>query len=110
MIENLGSVFLVTPDFLQATPHISALVPDHESLCQDLRPDFSAGHSAERAGIFEQAVKRERAAQRDKDGPKIGKDFRGWALDKAIRILFHYIPYIFPQGTKKRRSPKRAPL
>ena len=55
-------------------------MPDHISLCQDLRPDFSAGQSAERAGIFEQAVKRERAAQRDKDGPKIGKDLCGQAL------------------------------
>ena len=59
------------------------LVPDHESLCQDLGPDFSAGHSAERAGIFEQAVKRERDAQLDKDGSKIGKDFHGRALAAA---------------------------
>jgi oligopeptide/dipeptide ABC transporter ATP-binding protein len=57
------------------------LAPDRKNLCQNLRPDFSAGHSAERAGIFEQAVKGERAAQRDKDGPKIGKDFCGPVLD-----------------------------
>ncbi len=56
------------------------VVPDHKSLCQDLRPDFSAGHSAERAGIFEQAVKRERAAQRNKDGSKIDKEFCGRAV------------------------------
>ncbi len=39
-----------------------------------LRPDFPAGHSAERAGIFEQAVKRERAAQQDKDGSNMRRD------------------------------------
>ncbi len=64
------------------------LVPDHKSLCQDLRPDFSAGHSAERAGIFEQAVKRERAAQRNKDGSKIDKDFCGQALVSKASALY----------------------
>jgi len=49
-----------------------------------LRPGFSAGHSAERAGIFEQAVKRERAAQWNKDGPKIDKNFCGWVLGQGV--------------------------
>ncbi len=62
------------------------LVPNHKSFCQDLRPGFSAGQSAERAGIFEQAVKREREAQRNKDGSKIAENFDGWVLDRAIHI------------------------
>lgn len=41
----------------------SVLVPDQKSLCQDLRPDFSDEHSAERIGIVKQG---------DKGGPKIG--------------------------------------
>ncbi len=60
---------------------------DYKSLCQDLRPDFSAGHSAERAGIFEQAVKRERAAQRNKDGSKIDKEFCGQALELTAKFF-----------------------
>ncbi len=51
------------------------LVPRLKSFCQDLRPGFSAGQSAERAGIFEQAVKRERKAPRNKDGSKIDENF-----------------------------------
>lgn len=48
------------------------LVPDHKSFDQSLRPDLPAGQSAEHAGIFEQAVKRERAAQQNKDGSQDG--------------------------------------
>ena len=55
-------------------------MPDHKSFYQNLRPDLPAGHSAERAGIFEQAVKRECAAQWDKDGSKIVKTIYGQAL------------------------------
>ena len=73
-----------TPPLFDSVNHKARcwlLAPDRKSLCQNLRPDFPAGQSAERADIFEQAVKRERAAQRDKDGPKIGKEFCRQALD-----------------------------
>jgi hypothetical protein len=44
---------------------------DGKDACSYLRTDLPAGLRAERAGIFEQAAKRERAAQQVKDGPKM---------------------------------------
>lgn len=44
------------------------LVSDCKNTCSYLHPDFLAGHSAERAGSLDQAVKRERVVQQDKDG------------------------------------------
>ena len=53
----------------------SNLVSDCKNPCTYLCPDLPAGHSAEHAGIFEQAVKCERAAPQDKDGSKMHTDF-----------------------------------
>jgi beta-phosphoglucomutase len=71
--------------------HLAHLVPDHESFCQD----FSAGHSAERA------------AQQNKDGPKMNKDFCNQTL--GIEKIFDVIisgrddlsDYNDPEGVNK---------
>ncbi len=71
------------------------LVPNHKSFYQDLRPGFSAGQSAERAGIFEQAVKREREAQQNKDGSKIAENFCGWVLEiKELHVTIEGKPIL----------------
>ena len=62
------------------------LVFDCKNPYSYLRPDLPAGHSAERADIFEQAVKRERADQQDKDGPKMNTDFCNQTLDKLVQL------------------------
>jgi len=61
-----------------------------------LRLGFSTGQSAERAGIFEQAVKREREAQRNKDGSKIAENFYGWVLGVGKEIF--YFSFSSPKG------------
>jgi hypothetical protein len=61
-------------------------VSDCENPCTYLCQDLPAGHSAERVGIFEQAVKPERAAQQDKDGSNMYTDFCNQTLEGIQRF------------------------
>ena len=77
VLEDFGlpmEIYSIDEAFLE-------IVSDCQNPCTYLCPDLPAGQSAERAGIFEQAVKRERAAQQDKDGSNMHTDFGNQTLE-----------------------------
>ncbi len=78
----------------RAQEMLKQLVSDCKNPPAYLRPDLPAGHSAERVGIFEQAVKREHEALQDKE-PSFVKELKTLDLDhltpmQALELLMKW--------------------